>query len=182
MKAGFSVSFTIFGFVLSISSFIAYFVKNIDWLFWLSTVIFVLEILIILFCLFGWRLIRKIPPFNNILPCDLNGKFFGDLLYNFEGEHKKTITIVINQNLYGIKVVAYTNLVRSETITSELKNEGGIYHLIYSYRTNTKTTNVDEKNPESIGTADLVVDKNILEGKYWTSNHTVGKIIVERQK
>ena len=180
MKAGFSISFTIFGFVLSIASFVAHFVDNIDWLFWLSIILFVLQILILMFCLFGWRIIRKIPLFKNILPCDLNGDYFGDLEFDFNGEAKKPINLRITQTLYGIKVVASTNLIRSETITSELRNEGGIYHLIYTYKTNSKTTNLDSKNPESYGTADLIADGKVLEGKYWTTNHTVGKIKAEK--
>ena len=182
MKTGFSISFTIFGFVLSIASFIAHFVDNIDWLFWLSIIIFVLQILIIFFCLIGWRVARKIPGFNRILPCDLNGEFFGDLDYSFEGEHKKPIRIIVKQNLYGIKVVAITNLIRSETITSELKNDGGVYHLIYTYKTNSKVTNDETRNPESKGTADLIFENNVLEGKYWTTNHTTGTIKAEKQK
>ena len=182
MKAGFSISFTIFGFVLSIASFIAHFVENVDWLFWLSIVIFALEILVLMFCLAGWRIVRRIPGFSKILPCDLNGKYFGDLIYSYEGNHKKPINIIVKQNLYGVKVVATTNLIRSETITSELKNDGGIYHLIYTYKTYSKSTNDETRNPESIGTADLIVEKNVLEGKYWTTNHTTGTIKVEKQK
>ena len=182
MKAGFSISFTIFGFVLSVASFIAHFVGDIDWLFWLSIIIFILQMLVIMFCLFGWRLIKKLPLFKSILPCDLNGKFFGELQFDFEGKGKKPVVLNIVQTLYGIKVTATTNLIRSETITSELKNDGGIYHLIYTYKTNSKMTNTDSRNPESIGTADLVADGNVLEGRYWTTNQTIGKIKVEKQK
>ena len=116
------------------------------------------------------------------MPCDLNGKFFGELQFDFEGKGKKPVVLNIVQTLYGIKVTATTNLIRSETITSELKNDGGIYHLIYTYKTNSKMTNTDSRNPESIGTADLVADGNVLEGRYWTTNQTIGKIKVEKQK
>lgn len=181
MKKGMTISYTIFNGMLTIASFISYVVKQFDCLFWLSMGFFVLQILTILFCIWIWRVGAKIPFLKCLLPPDLNGKYTGTIKSSFDSATKE-IELTIKQNLYGIKVISETNQIISETMTSEIINNSGICHIIYSYKTNTKQKNDETKNPESCGTADLICNKDKLEGKYWTSNKTTGKLSVKKMK
>ena len=183
MKKGFSISFTLFNLILLVISFISYYVALNDVLFWISIVLLILQIIITFFCLWLWRLFSRIRLFKNSLPPDLNGKYIGEINFNFNGKPEtKKVELEIIQSLYEISVVVTTDLIKSETVTGNLINNNGSFHLMYSYKTYSKSVNDEKVNPESYGTADLLVCGDSLEGKYWTSNKTIGKILVKRIK
>lgn len=181
MKKGINITFTIISFVMTIASFVAYFTTNIDWLFVLSIVVCVLQILIIVFCLWAWRLGTKIPFIRDLLPKDINGSYKGEIKYNFKGESVKVVNVSVKQNLYGLKLTLETGQILSESVSSQLESEDGFTHIRYIYKTISRLDNNIKKNPESFGAADLVATGESLEGKYWTTNQTIGFINVKKE-
>lgn len=170
--------FAIVSIIITIASLISVWLKNIDWLLWLTIIFLVVQVFLYLFNIWIWRI--RIPTIRKLLPPDLNGTYHGKISYNYNGKKEKDIIVEISQTLDSIDVVVKTDQILSETVMSNLKKVGGVYHLTYTYKTNSKYNNNDAQNPESLGTADLIVENDCLQGLYWTSNKTIGKIHIEK--
>ena len=106
----------------------------------------------------------------------LKGSYTGKLIYNYNGQHKKSIKVDIKQTSLKVTVKITTNEITSNTITSDLIEENGEHVLYYTYLTN-PSSQYSAQNPIQHGTCRLIqTDKNTLEGQYWTSRKTIGDV------
>jgi hypothetical protein len=109
------------------------------------------------------------------------GKFNGKIIYlQKDKKQEKNVLIFIKQTLFSTYVSISTDEILSNTITSEISKENGEYVLYYTYITNPKSQfSID--NPIQYGTCRIpLLDKNILNGTYWTSRKTIGDILLKR--
>lgn len=189
MKKVFSIFFTITSALLIICSVISLNNKNVDWPLVLSIVFLGFQILASLYCLFLWKLLAKNKRLSSIVPKDINGVYRGVLKSDYpqlnidksKNMLEKPTELKIEQNLYEIKVTTETNQIFSNSTLHKFEKIGkGTYKLTYVYETHSKMENNKKDNPQSYGTATLIVSDNSLEGSYWTSNNTTGTMRLTR--
>ena len=115
----------------------------------------------------------------------LFGYFIGEIESSFKKNGvnpKKKIKVRIKQTLFTIKVISKTNINESSSVAEILREENGIKVLYYTYLTNPKT-NERKSNPIQYGTARMVVDDTKkINGRYWTTQSTVGDMFWRRVK
>ncbi len=132
---------------------------------------------------YGW----KIPLLKEIFyRPDINGTWSGSLESDWIDESGKRIEplkfhIVIRQSFLRIHFTTFTEgftgVSYSETFT--LNKEKGVKNIAYLFRKDT-TQNHDKSVQEGATELKLIEGKpSILQGKYWSSRKTNGKIVVE---
>jgi hypothetical protein len=114
------------------------------------------------------------------------GTWKGTLYYTWEGERTKTAYIAIKQvNAFSINVWLLTDERTSVSQTASIIPYKGIYRLMYEYSVEDSPDN-KEKNPLHTGFCVLGIHSNgkkkIINGLYYTSRNTVGKMLFAQKK
>ncbi len=148
----------------------------------------VLDLCILVFVVFGWRLLwSRFPKFNEWVYPDLNGEW--DVAINWTyGDKKGTKTAVahIKQDFFRLSMELVSDESESETLMVKPKKdpESSRPLLYYIYR-NEAAQGVKEPRPPHKGAAILKLDlkdKNTLKGNYFTDHGTSGHFKLKREK
>ena len=145
------------------------------------------NLLLVFVVLVAWRKIWEIfPILNNAFFPDLNGDWNVTIDWLWSGKSgQKNGKAKIRQNLTKISIELFTDESESESLSVKPNRdpESGRPHVFYFYR-NIPTHIQARKNSERHeGTAILRVKPDnidILEGNYFTSRHTSGRMTLYR--
>ena len=141
---------------------------------------FLLSAFIGLSCVFLW----KIPIINKIIHLlfdtniYLEGAWKGVLDYTWKGEKRsKDAYLVIKQpNAFALHVWLVTDERISVSKSAYIDNYNGTYQLSYEYSTEDSSDN-KIINPLHSGFCTLTLNNKIINGCYYTSRKTAGKMI-----
>ncbi|RLD57137.1 MAG: hypothetical protein DRJ01_14235 [Bacteroidetes bacterium] len=131
----------------------------------------------------GW----KQKPINKLFKrANLNGTWFGHYeSYDIEKDKifKGEIGLKINQDFTTISLISYSNRFSNYSYNEILNYEekSDRYAIVYVY---TQTVNNAFDLKKDSGTSELILkeaqNKLILEGEFWTSHNSKGKLKVEK--
>jgi hypothetical protein len=149
---------------------------------------FLTAAIIWLSCLLLWRLpllgcfVRFLFDSNVYL----EGTWKGTLHYTYEGEKTKPAYLIIKQeNAFSISVWLLTDERISVSRMASIIPYKGIYRLLYEYSVEDSPDN-KERNPLHTGFCVLNIhsdrENNIVNGLYYTSRNTVGKMTFTQKK
>ena len=146
----------------------------------------VLEVLIFLVVIYGWRLIWKfIPILNEWLFPDINGEWEVEIDWIWdENSGNKKGTAYIKQNLLKMNMELITDQSESETlIVHPVKDSGSGRPIVYYVYRNLPKELGGQSSDSHEGAAILKLDpKNtaVLEGNYFTNRNTRGRFKLSR--
>ena len=148
---------------------------------------FVLELLILLFVVFGWRkLWSKYPALNEWIYPDLNGRWDVSIHWNW-GEKNGTKTAVahIKQDFFRLSMELVSDESESETLMEKPKKDSESSRpLIYYIYRNESAQGAANVRPPHKGAAILKIDhndRNLLKGNYFTDQATNGHFEMRRE-
>lgn len=147
-----------------------------------------LDMLLIAMFFSVWRrLWHRFPVLNSLVFPDLNGEWEAIIDWRWlERRGSKIGFAKIRQDLTNISIELYTDESESESLSVKPKKdpESGRPHLFYFYR-NTPKHNGSNKDDWHEGAVILRVDPkniNLLEGNYFTSRSTGGRLMLSRNE
>ena len=112
------------------------------------------------------------------IPNDINGRYEGELVSNYDGNKTYTIVIEIKQSLNKILLNLYTENSTSYSMIATIgKNNKNNWAVSYIYQNNTTTVNHDEDMRDHSGTAFLEILDNgsKLKGSYFNNSRERGR-------
>ena len=128
----------------------------------------------------------KLSAFRNwLVPFPrINGEWKGKLVFiKDEVEKEISATVSIYQTLFYIQIKLKTEESTSNSICASfnIDKDRGLKQLFYSYLNIPKTT-IRYRSKIHYGAVRLEIndDATVLEGEYWTSRGSVGKITLEK--
>lgn len=142
-----------------------------------------LNILLVVFFSFGWKILwREFPSLNRHIFPDLNGTW--DMKVNWEWSGKTgeaRAQAVIKQNFLTISMEVESDQSESESLLAKAKKdpESGRPILYYIYRNTPK----DTKQSSYLGTAILklnLLHQDTLEGNYYTDSSSSGRYYLRK--
>lgn len=146
----------------------------------------VLNILLLLFAIFGWRHIwKRFPKLGEWVYPDLNGKWDVEIYWNWGNKSgTKPAVAYIRQSLIEFSIELESDESQSETLMvvphkDAKSSRPGLYYI---YRNEGKTGAAKKQNPHT-GAAILKLDLNScneLHGNYFTSRSTNGQYTLRR--
>ena len=147
---------------------------------------FVLELVLLIFVGFWWRLLWiKFPILNKWVFPDLNGEWKVDIHWN-RGNDKgfKTASAHIRQDFFRLSMELISDKSESEALMVKPKKdpESKRPMLYYIYR-NESAQGIEAPEPPHKGAAILKLDlndQNILKGNYFTDRATKGHFKLQR--
>lgn len=111
----------------------------------------------------------------------LSKKYKGKLISSYDNKVREC-ELEIKQTLLSLHIFMISDESRSAACCATLKNDDGIYKLIYTYLNKPKAT-VRERSEIHYGTAMLNIDsKKTLEGSYFTDRKTIGEMSLKAYK
>ncbi len=147
---------------------------------------FILELIIFIIVVYGWRVLwSKYPVLNRWLYPDLNGEWIASIHWN-RGEQKgtKIAKAYIKQDLFRLSMELVSDESESETLMVIPKKdpESSRPILYYVYRNESKQ-GLENPQPPHKGAAILKLDHsdpNTLKGNYFTDRATNGHFEMKR--
>ena len=131
------------------------------------------------FMLLYERLLWRINPFEKTPR--ISGNYSGVIEYQYNNGGQKEVTVTLRQSLLSVKILMNTDEVSSRSISSLILDDGNENVLIYTYITQPKSK-VSKANPIAYGTCRMSLEKSgVLRGTYWTSQATIGDILLTYQ-
>ncbi len=148
----------------------------------------VLELCILAFVVFGWRLLwSRFPKLNEWVYPDLNGEWKVDIHWTHGNVKGTKIAIAhIKQDFFRLSMELVSDESESETLMVKPKKdpESSRPILYYIYR-NEAAQGVKDPRPPHKGAAILKLDlkdQNTLKGNYFTDRATGGHFELKREK
>lgn len=140
-----------------------------------STSVTICTLVSILFCSYLWKL-KFFKSWFVQIP-NLNGTWKGTLISTWEGSNPIDITLEIKQSLFKISCVMITSESKSESISCDyiIDEDNQKNKLTYIYINKPKSIHRD-RSAIHYGSVILEIDKNTLNGSYWTDRKTIGDI------
>jgi len=147
--------------------------------------IFIMAIIILLFIQILWKvpILGRLSQFLfGTKPC-FQGTWQGKMNYEWEGNKEKKVFLVIKQpNGYSLNIWLLTDERTSSSIFTDITTSKSIQRIIYTYA-NEESPDNKIINPSHEGFCKLDFDNetNILQGIYYTSRKTVGKLCFDKR-
>jgi len=147
---------------------------------------------LLMYCiyLFFINLLWRIPFFEKLVQFlfgtkpNIQGTWKGLLSYEWDGKKtEKYVFLAIKQtDGYSLNIWLLTNERTSSSIFADIVQIGGVRRIIYTYSNEESPDNKD-KNPSHEGYCqlDIADTSNILQGIYYTTRKTFGKLSFDKR-
>jgi hypothetical protein len=125
------------------------------------------------------RILWRIAPFNKLHKViDIGGKWQGKILMNDGEAHE--VDAHIFQYLDDIKIKVKTNDFYNDSLSCKMRvdSKGSYLYVVYRSKPNGK---VDSKSQIEYGTFIIKCDEDFLEGMFYSSSSTSGKVELYRK-
>ena len=147
---------------------------------------FLIGIVLWLFIYILWRIpfLGKLAQYLFGTKPNIQGTWRGRLNYEWDGKKmEKCVFLVIKQtDGYSLNIRLLTDERISSSIFADVISTGGVQRIIYTYSNEESPDNKD-KNPSHEGFCqlDIVDTSNILQGIYYTTIKTFGKLSFDKK-